>query len=154
MSSNTRRIRCTPEQVWEVLSDGWLYPLWVVGATRMRAVDGHWPEPGSKLHHSVGVWPLTLNDHTEVLEVEPPSRLVLHAHGWPGGMARVTLTMAATEGGTDVTIEEDVEAGPAKLVPAPVRHLQLGLRNLETLRRLSYIVEGRVAPRPDATEDR
>jgi len=32
MATNTRRIKATPEQVWDVLADGWLYPLWVVGA--------------------------------------------------------------------------------------------------------------------------
>ena len=57
MSVNTRVINATPAQVWEVLSDGWLYPLWVVGATRMRDVDDTWPLTGAKLHHSVGVWP-------------------------------------------------------------------------------------------------
>ena len=71
MTRNTRVIRTTPDRVWDVLADGWLYPLWVVGATRMRAVDAGWPEVGSKLHHSVGVWPLVLDDNTEVLECEP-----------------------------------------------------------------------------------
>ena len=39
MSTTTRSVSATPEQVWEVLSDGWLYPLFVVGASRMRDVD-------------------------------------------------------------------------------------------------------------------
>ena len=28
-----------PSAVWAVLADGWLYPVWVVGAARMREVD-------------------------------------------------------------------------------------------------------------------
>jgi hypothetical protein len=28
-----------PGEVWSVLSDGWLYASWVVGAARIRAVD-------------------------------------------------------------------------------------------------------------------
>ena len=71
MSRNTRVIKTTPERVWAVLADGWLYPLWVVGATRMREVDDDWPATGSRIHHSVGVWPMVLNDDTEVLECEP-----------------------------------------------------------------------------------
>ena len=54
MSVNTRLVSATPEQVWDVLADGWLYPVWVVGASRMREVEDAWPAPGSKLHHSVG----------------------------------------------------------------------------------------------------
>ena len=49
MSVNSRTIRATPEKVWEVLSDGWLYPVWVVGATRMRDVDASWPQVGAKI---------------------------------------------------------------------------------------------------------
>ena len=33
----SRVVQATPEQVWDVLADGWVYPVWVVGATRMRA---------------------------------------------------------------------------------------------------------------------
>ena len=58
VSINTRVMNATPDQVWEVLSDGWLYPLWVVGASRMREVDDAWPALGARLHHSVGTWPL------------------------------------------------------------------------------------------------
>ena len=47
MSENTRVVAATPDQVWRVLADGWLYPLWVVGATRMRDVDEHWPAVGA-----------------------------------------------------------------------------------------------------------
>lgn len=30
MSTTARTIEATPDQVWDVLADGWLYPLWVV----------------------------------------------------------------------------------------------------------------------------
>ena len=87
MSRNTRVLATTPDRVWDVLADGWLYPLWVVGATRMREVDDGWPAPGTRLHHSVGVWPVVINDDTEVLECDPGKRLVLRAKGWPPGEA-------------------------------------------------------------------
>ena len=38
MSTRSRSIKATPAQVWSVLADGWLYPLFVVGASRMRDV--------------------------------------------------------------------------------------------------------------------
>ena len=143
MSTNTRRMAATPEQTWEVLADGWLYPLWVVGATRMREVDDTWPAVGSRLHHSVGTWPLTLDDNTEVLECQPGSMLRLRARTWPAGSAEVVIRLSAAGAETDVSIEEDVAHGPARLVPSVVRNVGLKFRNDETLQRLAYVVENR-----------
>ena len=65
-SHRDRVLQAEPDAVWEILSDGWLYPLWVVGASRIRAVEGSWPMPGSRIHHSVGTWPLLISDETVV----------------------------------------------------------------------------------------
>ena len=138
-----RRLICSPEQVFAVLRDGWTYPVWVVGASRMRSVDEAWPAPGTKLHHSFGVWPLLLNDTTEVLELDPGHRLVLDAGGWPIGNARVEITVEAAADGSLVSMAEDVSDGPARLVPQPVRVAGIDVRNRETLRRLALLAEGR-----------
>lgn len=143
MSTTQRRIEATPDQVWEVLADGWLYPLFVVGASRMRDVDDTWPAVGSLLHHSVGSWPLLLDDTTEVLTLEEGRHLRLEARGWPAGRAEVDFRLEADGGGTLVTIEEDATGGPALLVPKPLRDAQVHVRNLETLQRLAFVVEGR-----------
>ena len=145
MSRNTRTIKTTPDRVWAVLADGWLYPLWVVGATRMREVDDDWPSVGSKIHHSVGVWPIVLNDDTEILECEPQRRLKLRARGWPPGEADVELRLTEVAGGTEVEMLEDVTAGPAKIVPKPVRAPLIAWRNTESLRRLAFLAERRAA---------
>jgi hypothetical protein len=141
-------MKATTEQVWEVLSDGWLYPLWVVGASRMREVDGHWPAEGARLHHSVGSWPLLVDDETTVLENRPQSLLRLEAKAWPGGSAHVSLHLEPHEDGATVTIEEDVVKGPGLLLPAPLRLPVLTWRNTETMRRLAYLVERRQADGP------
>ena len=112
MSTTSRQISATPEQVWSVLADGWLYPLFVVGASRMRDVDAGWPAVGTRLHHSVGTWPLLIDDTTEVLEVEEHRRLLLVARGWPAGQAHVEITLAPHDSGTEVTIVEQATAGP------------------------------------------
>jgi hypothetical protein len=138
-----RRLNCSPEQVFAVLRDGWTYPVWVVGASRMRSVDEGWPAPGTKLHHSFGIWPLLLNDTTEVLEWDPGDRLVLEARGRPIGNARVEITVEAAADGSLVSIAEDVSDGPARLVPQPVRVAGIDVRNRETLRRLALLAEGR-----------
>jgi hypothetical protein len=46
---------------------------------------------------------------------------------------------------TRVSIHEDAAAGPGTLVPGVIRQPMLRWRNVETLRRLSYVVEGRAA---------
>ncbi len=143
MSVNTRVVAATPDDVWKVLADGWLYPLWVVGATRMRGVDDNWPEKGSRIHHSVGVWPMLINDHTEVLDVVPGRSITLRARAWPVGEAKVTIRLSDVGAQTEVVIEEDAIAGPGVLVPEPLKGLTLKWRNVETLRRLAFIAEGR-----------
>ena len=143
MSVTTKTIEATTDQVWGVLSDGWLYPLWVVGATRMREVDDHWPQPGAKLHHSAGVWPLAIDDTTEVLEATPGKRLKLRARGWPAGAAEVEISLTPQGDETLVELREDAVSGPGRLVPAPLRQPMLHVRNVEALRRLAAIAEGR-----------
>ena len=143
MSHNTRIVDATPQKVWDVLADGWLYPLWVVGASRMREVDDAWPAVGSRIHHSVGVWPILVNDHTEVVDATPGTSLALRARAWPTGEAAVHLRLTPSGEGTEVRIDEDVVAGPGSLAPRPLRHLSINWRNTETLRRLAFIAERR-----------
>jgi uncharacterized protein YndB with AHSA1/START domain len=138
-----RTIDAVPASVWAVLADGWLYPSWVVGASRMRDVDASWPAPGSQLHHSVGLWPLLLDDRTEVIGSVPQEELRLRAHGWPAGAAEVLIRLTPGGGGTEVTMEEDAVQGPARLVPHAVRQLGVIPRNREALRRLAFLAEGR-----------
>jgi uncharacterized protein YndB with AHSA1/START domain len=144
---NETTIDATPKQVWDVLADGWLYPLWVVGATRMRAVDDGWPEVGTRIHHSAGVWPVVINDETVVLAAEPTQRIELRAKGWPMGEADVTIELQEAGARTQVRIVEDVAHGPGRLLPSFLRGPLLKWRNTETLRRLAFVVEGRAAAR-------
>src|SRR3712207_9531581 len=48
-------------------------PIW------MRDVDADGPAPGSRIHHSAGVWPLFVNDETTVEAVEPQRRMRLRS---------------------------------------------------------------------------
>lgn len=143
MEETSRIIDSPVAAVWDVLADGWLYPLFVVGASRMREVDDDWPAPGSRLHHSVGSWPVLVDDTTEVMEVEPGSRIRLLARAWPSGEAEVEIVLDPQGDRTRVSIREDAARGPAILVPKPVRHGMLEWRNRETLRRLAYVAENR-----------
>lgn len=143
MSTTARTIEATPDQVWDVLADGWLYPLWVVGASRMRDVDDGWPEAGSKIHHSVGVWPVLVDDDTEVLEARNRHFLRLRARAWPIGEAEVEITLAPSGANTEVVLKEDAVSGPGTLVPQPLRGWSVSWRNVESLRRLAFLAENR-----------
>ncbi|MDD7968345.1 SRPBCC family protein [Actinomycetospora lemnae] len=132
-----------PDTVWAVLEDGWLYPLWVVGATHMRDVDDAWPAVGSRLHHSVGPWPLQLGDDTEVLDVDPGRMLTLRARAWPFGTARVVLTLEATEVGCRVRMAEEADQGLGWLVPSMLQAPFVEARNAEALSRLADIATQR-----------
>jgi hypothetical protein len=131
------------DAVWRVLADGWLYPSWVVGASRMRNVDTAWPAVGAKLYHSLGAWPMLINDNTEVEVSVPDRELVLRGRGWPMGEVTIRLELEPLDdGGALITMSEDIASGPAKLMPGPVRTALMGPRNVETLRRLAYLAEG------------
>lgn len=139
----TREIEAAPGDVLAVLADGWSYASWVVGASRIRDVDKGFPAPGTRIHHSVGAWPILLHDTTHVLEYEPDRRLRLEAKAWPLGQATVEITVEPEAGGSRVTMVEDVSEGPVRLVPQPIRQLGIAPRNRESLRRLAYLAEGR-----------
>ncbi|MEO3935784.1 SRPBCC family protein [Dermatophilaceae bacterium Soc4.6] len=139
-----RTVDTTPDAVWSVLADGWLYANWVVGASRLRDVDQTWPGRGSRLHHSFGVWPAVIDDSTQVLRSEPPSRLVLQAKGWPMGEAVVEMQLTPVgDDRCEVSMLEDAVSGPGLLVPLVVRQPLIAARNREALHRLALIAEGR-----------
>lgn len=141
-----RRIAAPAADVWEVLADGWSFATWVVGACRIRSVDAAWPGKGAAIHHSVGAWPVLLNDDTRVQAVTPGRELVLEARVRPFGTATVRIELAS-EGPdvTAVTMQEDASGGPGLLVPGPLRRLALLPRNVESLRRLDLLAVGRSA---------
>ena len=145
MSVNVRRMACTPEQVFSVLADPWVYPSWVVGASRLRAADDRYPSTGSRLHHSIGVWPLVLNDETRVDVWDPPRKMVLEAKTRPFGTERVIIEVRPRGSGCVVRMEEYPSSGPVALIPEAIADAILHIRNRESLRRLEWVARGRAA---------
>lgn len=143
MSNTTRHMDCRPQDVFDVLADGWSYATWVVGAARIRDVDRDWPAVGTRIHHSVGVWPLLISDTTVVEHVDAPRELQLRVKAWPTGEGRVLIRCEEEEGGTVVSMEERAVSGPGRLMPTPVQDAALHARNTEALRRLAYLAESR-----------
>jgi uncharacterized protein YndB with AHSA1/START domain len=136
-----RTVQASPQQIFAVLADGWTYSDWVVGTVHIRAVDEHWPQVGAQLHHKAGPWPLSLQDSSTVLAVEPDRLLKLRAGLWPLGSAVVEMVLdAQPDGSTRITMKEDFEAGPLLWARNKINDLVLHRRNIESLRRLTDIV--------------
>jgi uncharacterized protein YndB with AHSA1/START domain len=151
MSRNEVVIQATPEQVWQVLLNPWLYTQWVVGNKRIRAVDPDWPAVGSRFHHTVGVGPLMTRDETRIVTLRPQEHLELDAHAWPVGTAKVSLTLEPAEGGTRVVLVEEPTRGPARWMETPLLHGLTHGRNVESLRRLKRVVEQRARQKTEAS---
>jgi hypothetical protein len=146
VATNSRTMAgLSPDDVHAVLADGWTYEHWVVGTRMIRAVDPTWPAPGSRLHYTVGRWPLRKDDETVVLERVDRQTLVLQAKAWPAGSARIVITTSAEAAGVRVEIEEHPDQGVAARLHNPLLDLAIKVRNVETLRRLEQVAR-RSAP--------
>ena len=143
MATVSRDVRASAGDVWAVLANGWFYASWVVGASRIRAVDAAWPAPGSVIHHSFGVWPAVIDDVTRVRAAKPEEQLELRSRGWPLGEADVRIELHPTGQEVRVVLHEEPAEGPgAVLARNPVADAAIALRNKEALRRLAALAEG------------
>jgi uncharacterized protein YndB with AHSA1/START domain len=140
MATNTREMRVGPEQVWAVLADPEKYCEWVVGAKEVRSSEGNWPAKGARFHHTVGIWPLHIRDHTSVVESDRPRRLVLQAKVRPIGFARIQLELSPSPMGTQVAMTEEPSAPYIARVARRLFDPVIYLRNGEALRRLENLV--------------
>jgi uncharacterized protein YndB with AHSA1/START domain len=143
MSENECLIDASVDDVFAILTDGWSYAAWVVGASRIRDVDPPWPKPGSRIHHSVGAWPILIDDTTTALDYEPGRRLKLKVRVWPAGHGEVDFRATETPTGCRLVMTEEATSGPISLLPKALADLILHPRNAEALRRLKLLAEKR-----------
>jgi uncharacterized protein YndB with AHSA1/START domain len=141
MSENERLINASVEDVFAVLTDGWSYPSWVVGASHVRDVEPGWPQPGFSIHLSVGVWPLLIKDTTTIEEHEPLRYLRLRVRAWPTGEGTVEFEATDKGGQCLLVMRERPAKGPATLLPKPLVDPVLHARNEESLARLAVLAE-------------
>ncbi len=141
MARNHTHIDASPDAVWAVLEDPYLYPSWVVGTDRTLRADDSWPWPGSAFTVHVG---LGFDDETRVREMVPGRRIVVDAAAHALGPARVTIELRPEHGGTRVTLIEDPAGKMTPLWFLPATHAAIKARNAESLRRLARVVDARV----------
>jgi uncharacterized protein YndB with AHSA1/START domain len=145
MAINEAYLEVSPDDVWEVLSDPYAYPRWVVGSKETVEADPDWPRPGAEFRVKVGAGPLNYTDRTVCREVEPGRRIALHAGGGGVAGADVDILLEPSGSGTVVTLEEKPGGFSAPLRSlAPLQWL-IKVRNVESLRRLKRLSEARGA---------
>jgi uncharacterized protein YndB with AHSA1/START domain len=133
------------ERVFAALATPATYADWVVGSDIIRDSDPDWPALGSRFHHRVGWGPVKVEDHTEVVEVDPLHRLVLHARARPLGTALVTLILEPRNGGTFVTITETAGDPLSRVSINPLTEPLVKRRNDVSLCRLERIAKSGVS---------
>ncbi len=147
MATNHIHVNAPPERVFAVLADPESYGDWVVGSDTIRDADANWPAVGSRFYHRVGVGPFKVEDHTEVVEVDPPRKLVIHARARPVGTALVTMHLEPRDGATYVTMIEEGGDPLSRLSINPLTDWLVKKRNDVSLDRLKRIAEtGVVVP--------
>lgn len=152
MSVTEQHIAAPPAAVWAVLADPDNYAGWVVGSRDIRDADPGFPAVGTRFHHTLALGPIDLKDHSEVVESDAPHRLVLHVKARPFGRGYVELNLVPDDGGTHVEMREGPASPGARLAHNPLADRLLHGRNVEALRRLAALAEGR-APEPRTTRN-
>lgn len=145
MSTTRRQIGARPEKVWAVLADPDNYAHWVVGSRDIRDADPAFPAKGTAFHHTLAFGPIDLKDRSEVVESDEPHRLVLHVKARPFGRGTVAMELTPRDGGTQVTMHEGPASTIARILYNPLMDLALHGRNVEALRRLADLAEGKQA---------
>lgn len=133
----------TPDEVWEVLADGWSYAQWVPETTEIRDVDASWPEVGSSLHFRVARGPLQVQSRTTVRVLEPPRHIELEAHAPPVGSARVAIDIVPWADDAVVILDEHPLRGPGARLHNGLVELGLHLRTRKMLADLARTVQQR-----------
>jgi uncharacterized protein YndB with AHSA1/START domain len=130
-----------PERVWAVLADPDSYSRWVVGSKNVRDADAGFPAPGTRFHHTVGIGPISIDDHTKVLAADPPRRLELLARARPLANAHVTIEVRPASAGSTVSMSESAGDLLSKLLINPLTGPLISVRNAESLQRLRQLSE-------------
>ena len=102
-----------------MLADPRTYDGVVVGSRRIRWFDPHWPDPGRRSTTRVGFGPLTVRDHSEVVDEDLPGFLRLLVHVRPLGSAEVVFRLTAEGDRTAAEMTETPVSGVLALSWSP-----------------------------------
>jgi uncharacterized protein YndB with AHSA1/START domain len=142
VARNEIRIAASREVVFAVLADPERYADWILGTSETSGANGDWPAEGSSLRYRAGIGPIALSDVTEVIESDPPRRLLLRARMRPFGETAIELELEPEDTGTRLVMTEEPVEGLVDATHNAVTDAVLSKRNELTLERLRSLVEG------------
>ncbi len=116
----------SPDKVWEVLADGWRYPGWVVGASRMRAVDPAWPAPGARIHIRSDCGRSSSTTTPRFSRRIRGKSLTLLARAKAFGRARIEIQVRPDGVGSVIEMGEHLASPPMSWFPQSVVELAAG----------------------------
>lgn len=143
MARNKRKIDADQKTAFDVLLDPYAYPDWVVGAYKVRDVDGDWPEEGSSFHHQLARSSGGVKDKTTITDIERPRQITLKAFARPLGAADIKVRVEDVGGGSLVVIDESVAEDSKLRKVKPLTEIFIYLRNIEALRRFARVASKR-----------
>ena len=142
MARNQIRIEASREAVFALLAEPERYADWILGTSETRGANGDWPGEGSSLRYRAGIGPIALSDVTEVVESDPPRRLLVRARMRPFGETAIELELEPEDTGTRLVMTEEPVEGLVEAAHGSVVDAALSARNEHTLERLRALVEG------------
>ena len=145
MAENHAYIDAPPDAVFDVLANAETYGHWVVGSSQIRGVEGDWPEPGAKFHHTQGAFGIGLEDSTSSIAAVRPRQLVTEVRFRPFMVGKVELRLRPRGRGTHVTMIEYPIGGPVAKIHNLLFDRVIWARNAESLRRLRKLAERHAA---------
>lgn len=143
MAFTSREVQASAAAAFAVLIDPETYPLWLVGAKRIREVDDGWPRPGSRFHHVVGIGPFQIRDESIALDLDPGTMLRLKVKARPFVSAVATFRVVGNDERCVVTLEEEPGLRLIGNLVRPVMDPTIHIRNHRSLRRLATVIESR-----------
>ena len=143
MAYTSREIAASAAEVFDVLTDPYTYPQWLIGAASIRSVDERWPQVGSRFRHSVGVGPFAIPDDTEVEAMIPGRLLRLRVRARPLVLATASFELIESGSRCVVMLEEEPKLRLIGNIARPLLDPITHMRNHASLRRLADFVEQR-----------
>lgn len=141
MAYTCREFPVPPAVVWDLVIDPYTYPEWLIGAADVHEVDDCWPAVGSRFRHRVGIGPLAIPDHSEVLHVEPRRELRLTVRARPLVSAVATFRLVGDRSVSMLSLQEEPAVRTVGNLVRPVMDPSIHLRNHRSLRRLARLIE-------------
>ena len=144
-----RVLPCPSADADAILAEPRTYPLWLVGARKIRYVSPSWPRRGSYFEHVVGFGPVASVDRTTSKGFRRGRELNFVVRARPFLEALVRFEVAPGAEGCCVRMTET----PMGLfnIGAPVVHPLIAVRNERSLQRLESLLCADRTPIRDVT---